>query len=277
MAHRTGRDFINQTEQGQSRDLSLQDSRKIYLDLIYTLPDLSPIPSSVCSPTTQFPVHNHILGLMSRTKKTVVVVNSSGRQGASFARSADAVGWRVRAHMKDRVGIVAEDISSLTNVTVVEGSLTDPKIIAELFEGSPDLAFINTVHWGDEVAIGKALADAAKKAGVKHIIFSSMPDHSSFGKGWKPLPMWETKVKIEAYIRQLRLPATFVYTGIYHNNFTSLNYPLFQMELQEDDSFEWQAPFDPDKRLPWLDAEHDVGPAVLQIFMDGPGKWAGKR
>jgi uncharacterized protein YbjT (DUF2867 family) len=214
---------------------------------------------------------------MSRTKKTVVVVNSSGRQGASFARSADAVGWHVRAHMKDRIGIVAEDISSLTNVTVVEGSLTNPKIITELFEDSPDLAFINTVHWGDEVAIGKALADAAKKAGVKHIIYSSMPDHSAFGKGWKPLPMWETKVKIEKYIRQLHLPATFVYTGIYHNNFTSLNYPLFQMELQEDDSFEWQAPFDPDKRLPWLDAEHDVGPAVLQIFMDGPGKWAGKR
>jgi hypothetical protein len=49
------------------------------------------------------------------------------------------------------------------------------------------------------------------------------------------------------------------------------------MELQEDDSFEWQAPFDPDKPLPWLDAEHDVGPVVLQILIDGPEKWAGRR
>jgi uncharacterized protein YbjT (DUF2867 family) len=215
---------------------------------------------------------------MAKSSKTVVVVNSSGRQGASFARSANAVGWKIRAHMKDRVGIVAEDICSLANVTVIEGSLSNPTIVAELFKGKPDLAFINTVHWGDEVAIGKALADAAKVAGVKHIIFSSMPDHAAFEKSWKPLPLWQTKVKIEKYIRQLALPATFVYTGIYHNNFTSLNYPLFKMEYHEqDDSFEWQAPFDPNKRLPWLDAEHDVGPAVLQLFMDGPSKWANKR
>jgi uncharacterized protein YbjT (DUF2867 family) len=215
---------------------------------------------------------------MGRPKKTVVVVNSSGRQGASFARSANAVGWKIRAHMKNRVGIVAEDICSLDNVTVIEGSLSNPSVIAELFKGKPELAFINTVHWGDEVAIGKALADAAKAAGVKHLIYSSMPDHSNFNPSWTPLPMWETKVKIEKYIRELRLPATFVYTGIYHNNFTSLNYPLFKMEYQEEDgSFEWQAPFDPQKRLPWLDAEHDVGPAVLQLFMDGPEKWADTR
>jgi hypothetical protein len=104
-----------------------------------------------------------------------------------------------------------------------------------------------------------------------------MPDHSSFGKGWKALPMYATKHKVEKYITSLGLPATFLYTGIYHNNFTSLPYPLFRMELQEDGSFEWQAPFNPRKRLPWLDAEHDVGPVVLQIFKQGPEAWVGKR
>jgi uncharacterized protein YbjT (DUF2867 family) len=198
--------------------------------------------------------------------KTVVVV-----------RVASAVGWQVRAHMKDRIGIVARDISQRDNVTVIEGSLTKPEVITELFKGQPDLAFINTVHFGDELAVGAAVADAAKKAGIKHLIYSSMPDHSSLGKGWKALPQWEAKGKIENYIRQLGIPATFVYAGVYHNNFTSLPYPLFRMELQEDGSFEWQAPFKPNKRLPWLDAEHDVGPVVLQIFKQGPKQWAGKR
>ena len=78
-------------------------------------------------------------------------------------------------------------------------------------------------------------------------------------------------------MRDLKLPATFVYTGIYNNNFSSLPYPLFQMELQDDGSFVWQAPFHEDAKLPWLDAEHDVGPAVLQIFKDGVSKWEGKR
>ena len=53
--------------------------------------------------------------------------------------------------------------------------------------------------------------------------------------------------------------------------------PLFRMKLKPDDSFEWKAPFDPNIPLPWLDAEHDVGPAVLQIFKDGLRKWSGHR
>ena len=53
--------------------------------------------------------------------------------------------------------------------------------------------------------------------------------------------------------------------------------PLFCMKLMPDDSFEWKAPFDPNIALPWLDAEHDVGPAVLQIFKDGLRKWSGHR
>lgn len=49
------------------------------------------------------------------------------------------------------------------------------------------------------------------------------------------------------------------------------------MNLQPDGSFRWKAPFLPDQPLPWLDAEHDVGPAVLQIFKDGVRKWSGHR
>ncbi len=89
--------------------------------------------------------------------------------------------------------------------------------------------------------------------------------------------MWASKFAVENYVRSIELPATFTYTGIYNNNFTSLPYPLFQMELQDDGSFVWQAPFHPDDPLPWLDAEHDVGPALLQIFKMGPNYWKGQR
>ena len=49
------------------------------------------------------------------------------------------------------------------------------------------------------------------------------------------------------------------------------------MALQPDGSFLWEAPFHPDVPLPWLDAEHDVGPAVLQIFKDGVQRWQNTR
>ena len=269
----------------------------------------------------------------SPTPKTVVTINSSGRQTASFVRVAAAIGWRVRAQMRDTVGIVATELCSLPNVDVVTGELDDPRVIARLFEeGAPgaapiDYAFVNTTHWGDEVAIGRALADAARRAKVKHYVYSSMPDHGVFdvaedgreegegdkGRGaqrsdstksatttttptarpWRPLPLWSQKFAVEKYIRETGLPATFVYCGIYHNNFTSLAYPLFRLELLDggsgsgsssgsnskntDAAFEWCAPFHEHHRLPWLDAEHDVGPAVLQIFKEGPRKWGGQR
>src|SRR4051812_10439412 len=98
--------------------------------------------------------------------------------------------------MKDRVGIVARELCNLPNVVIVEGSLSDQSVIDKLFAEPVDVAFINTTHWGDEVAIGKALIDAAKRTGVKHLIYSSMPDHSIFNNRWPALPLWSSKYAV---------------------------------------------------------------------------------
>ncbi|KAK7510474.1 NmrA-like family-domain-containing protein [Phyllosticta citriasiana] len=210
-------------------------------------------------------------------RKVAVTINSTGRQSASFIRVAAAVGWQVRAQTRDKQGIVAQELDSTPGVDLRIGSLDDSRFVADLFHGA-QLAFINTTHWGDEIATGRAMANAAKRAGIEHLIYSSMPDHSIYqGQNWRALPFWAQKFAVENYIRQIGIPATFVYTGTYHNNFTSLPYPLFRMELKDDGSFEWQAPFHPHIPIPWLDAEHDVGPAILQIFKQGPRKWAGHR
>jgi hypothetical protein len=226
---------------------------------------------------------------MTTPTSTIAVVNSSGRQAASFIRVASAVGYHVRAQLRSLDGIVASEIAALPNVTVIVGDLyTKPPpisgsngygvnhaLITTLFAGA-QLAFINTTFWGDEVAIGKALADAAVSANITHYIYSSMPNHSLHNIAWPSLPLWSSKHAIETYIRGLPTLAprsTFLYTGIYNNNFTSLPYPLFQMALQPDGSFTWTAPFHPDVPLPWLDAEHDVGAAVLQLIKDGVHTW----
>lgn len=236
---------------------------------------------------------------MLTPKATIAVVNSSGRQAASFIRVACAVGYHVHAQLRNLDGIIATEISSLDNVTVLVGDLyikdklagsasplTAPRdtqvnhdLIKQLFQGA-QLAFINTTFWGDEVAIGKALADAAADAGIQQYIYSSMPDHSLHDPTWPSLPLWSSKYEVEQYIRAhpyLASRSTYLYTGIYNNNFTSLLYPLFCTELQPDGSFVWQAPFHPDVKLPWLDAEHDVGPAVLQLIKDGTKRWAGQK
>jgi uncharacterized protein YbjT (DUF2867 family) len=165
------------------------------------------------------------------SKKIIATINSTGRQSASFIRVASAVGWHVRAQVRANEGLVAEELASLPNVELIEGDLTGPDLkplLKRLFDGAR-VAFINTTHWGDEVAIGKACADAAKKAHIAHYVYSSMPDHSVYGEDWRALPLWASKFAIENYVRQIDIPATFIYTGIYNNNFTSLPYPCFQM------------------------------------------------
>ena len=215
---------------------------------------------------------------MPEARKTIALVNGTGRQAASVIRNVTALGYCVRAQVHSLEDRVAEELNDLPGVTLFEGPLlNNPVLIDTLFTGA-HMAFINTFpQAGDEVRIGKSLADAAKKHNIKHYVYSSMPDHSIYHPEWPSLPMWSVKFVVENYIRQLGLPATFTYAGIYNNNFTSLPYPLFCMDFKDDGTLEWRAPFHPDTKLPWLDAEHDVGPAILQIFKDGPKKWNGHR
>jgi len=132
----------------------------------------------------------------------LAIVNATGRQAASLVRVGAAVGYEIRAHVNNSSLPVAQELAGLENVTIFAGSLDDKELIARLFAGA-HRAFINTFTWGDEVAIGKSLADAAKKANVKHYIYSSMPDHSVYGKGWPAAPLWASKFTVENYIRQV--------------------------------------------------------------------------
>ena len=142
--------------------------------------------------------------------KTIAVVNATGRQAASVVRVAAAVGDQVRAHVNSTDGLVAQELAALPNVMILEGSLEDEQLVAHLFAGA-QRAFVNTTPFGDEVAIGRSLANAAKKAGVRHYIYSSMPDHSIYGHGWPALPLWSVKFTVENYVRQVGSQIDAVY------------------------------------------------------------------
>ncbi len=122
--------------------------------------------------TSRYGIQRHRMPTATHMpQKVLVTVNATGRQAASVCRVASAVGYEVRAHVsqsqKDHP--VAKELDALENVTVIEGSLEDKRFISDLFVGA-NKAFINTLTWGDEVAIGKSLADAAKKARIKHYV-----------------------------------------------------------------------------------------------------------
>lgn len=213
----------------------------------------------------------------------LVTVNSLGRQSSSVLSVAAALGYRVRGQCRSRNNnpLLYDELTSLPNVEIIEGSLTDPAIIEQLFVGA-DIAYINTTSWGDELAIGKALADAANQAGVKHYIYSSMTDHSLHHANLQAIPNWRSKSLVEKHIRALcktgsSMVPTFVYMGCYFENFSAWDIPLWGIVPDEYNGWTWTAPFWPEERLPFIDVEHDLGPAVMQIFKDGATNWGWKR
>ena len=62
---------------------------------------------------------------MTQPQKTIAVVNATGRQAASLIRVASAVGHAVRAHVHSLKGLIAEELQSLPNVTLLQGPLLD--------------------------------------------------------------------------------------------------------------------------------------------------------
>lgn len=83
--------------------------------------------------------------------------------------------------------------------------------------------FVTGAAPGTEVEHGKNLADAAKEAGVQHIVFSSLINVTDASNGRLPhVAHFDSKANVEKYIRSQNLPATFIQPGYYMTNFTNL-------------------------------------------------------
>jgi uncharacterized protein YbjT (DUF2867 family) len=113
-----------------------------------------------------------------------------------------------------------------------------------------------------EMSQGKAVADASKAAGVKHLIFSSLIHVKEASKGrLTHVTHFDGKADIEKYIRNSGVPSTFVLPGFFMSN-------LFSSFTKNDDgSFTYALPIDGDKgQLPIFEPVADTGMFVLLFF-----------
>jgi uncharacterized protein YbjT (DUF2867 family) len=74
-----------------------------------------------------------------------------------------------------------------------------------------------------EVAQGKAVADAARAAGVSLFIWSSLPNVTKFSNGeLTTVHHFDSKAKVEEYIRTLSFPSSvFIMTAFFMQNISS--------------------------------------------------------
>jgi uncharacterized protein YbjT (DUF2867 family) len=150
---------------------------------------------------------------MAEKSEKMLVLGATGQQGGATARALAADGWHVRALVRDKQSSKAQDLASL-GVELVFGDFQDPASIEMSMNGihgvfsvlpsSADAKY--GISDDDEVRFGIAAIDAAKRAGVQHLVYSSTIGASpDIGLGH-----YESKWHIEQYLRQSGVPFSIV-------------------------------------------------------------------
>ena len=161
--------------------------------------------------------------MLDNYDKLILVTGATGHQGGAVARRLIGEGWRVRALTRDLGRPAARALSTL-EAEVVKGDLDDPSSIENALKGVYGVFAVLTPFeegMDAEIRQGKMLADAAKKAGVKHYVYSSVVS-ADRNTG---IPHFETKKVIEDHIRAIGLPATILRPVWFFFNFS---WPIFK-------------------------------------------------
>ena len=144
------------------------------------------------------------------SNKLIAVTGATGQQGGAVARKLLAAGWQVRALTRDINKPAAQELKSL-GAELVAGDMDNRADLDAAFNGvygvfSVQNFWLPNVGFEGEIKQGKAVADAAKAAGVQHFVYSSVGS-AHRGMGQKH---FESKWIIEQYIHTLDIPYTIL-------------------------------------------------------------------
>lgn len=209
---------------------------------------------------------------MEAEKKTIVVAGATGRQGGAVINHLlNGGSFRVRALTRNERSARAERLGAL-GVELLEASLDDSPGIERALKGADGVFSVQNywekgVGFEGEIRQGKNLAEAAKKAGVKHFVQSTMAD----GQITYPdvLRHFHSKARLEEYIDAMGLPRTFLGTVTFMDNI-----------LDPKMGGGWTLPFisrilKPDMPYHML-AVDDIGGIAAAVFAD-PDKYIGRK
>src|SRR5512145_1992688 len=151
--------------------------------------------------------------------KIIAVTGATGQQGGAVARKLLADGWKVRALTRDANKPAAQELASL-GAEVVPGDMENRAELAAAFKGAYGVFSVQNfwlpgVGFEGEIRQGKNVADAARAAGVQHLVYSSV-GAAHRGMGQKH---FESKWMIEQHIHALGIPHTILRPAAFFDNF----------------------------------------------------------
>jgi uncharacterized protein YbjT (DUF2867 family) len=151
--------------------------------------------------------------------KIIAVNGATGQQGGAVSRKLLVDGWKVRALTRDVNKPAAQELASL-GAELVPGDMDNRAELDVAFKGaygvfSVQNFWLPNVGFEGEIRQGKNVADAAKAAGVQHLVYSSV-GAAHRGMGQKH---FESKWIIEQYIQSLKIPYTILRPAAFFENF----------------------------------------------------------
>jgi uncharacterized protein YbjT (DUF2867 family) len=213
-------------------------------------------------------------------KRVIAVVGATGAQGGGLVRAIlnDKNGpFTARAITRNPNSDKAKALAD-AGAEVVAADLDDVKSLKKAFEGAHG-AFCVTNFWEHfkpekEISQARNMAEAAKDAGVHHVIWSTLEDtrksipvsddRMPTLMGKYKVPHFDAKGEADAVFTELGVPTTFLVTSFYWENFI-----YFGMGPKKgaDGKLAITLPMG-SKKLPSIAAE-DIGKTAYAIFEEG--------
>src|SRR5918998_1449966 len=139
---------------------------------------------------------------------SVLVTGATGQQGGALARVLLDNGHRVRAFVRRPDSPEAKELERL-GARLAEGNLEEASTIEDAAKGMDAVFIVATPFEAGmeaETRHGIAAAEAAKAAGVGHLVYSSVANADKD----TGIPHFESKRKVEEHIEGLGVPYTIV-------------------------------------------------------------------
>jgi uncharacterized protein YbjT (DUF2867 family) len=214
-------------------------------------------------------------------KKIIVVIGATGAQGGGVARailSDKNSEFAVRALTRDPNSAKAKELAKL-GAEVVAGDVDDAESLKRAFQGAYG-AYCVTFFWAHfsvekEVAEAQRMATAAKAAGLKHVIWSTLEDVRRFVplsdnrmptlKEKYKVPHFDGKGEADHFFTESGVPTTFMLASFYWDNFVHFG---MGPKKGPDGKISFTMPLG-EKKLAGI-ASDDIGKCAYGIFKKGP-------
>ena len=193
-------------------------------------------------------------------KKLIAVIGATGQQGGAVVRALQAGNqFKVRALTRNPA-----KHRELAN-EVIQADLTRPETLRAALEGAHGVFLVTNVweEGSDEIQQATAATRAAKDAGVKHLVWSTLPDVEVISGGKFHVPHFTHKAKVDRVVREAGFANhTFVIAPFYYQNLIGVLAP----QKQTDGSVGWALPLDPTVRSIHMGNIMELGDIVAGAF-----------